>query len=775
MKRFLSIVVGTIAFAAVLLFSVLRVSMSSPGVEFTVSELENELAIHFDAQLRPYVDASSLDDALLAEGWLHARYRLWQMELLRRAGGGRLAEGLGESMLDTDISLWRAGVPQLAMSLEEHATPTTLARVDAYLAGVNAGLASYRIPPPEFLLTGIDPEPWTRRDVFAVGAIIAFQSANNLQKELLRLSLLAVLEPGLYEVFEADETRNPGFPFVLKEHELMVLRAFADSLDASNRSLLPSASLGSSGWAVGPSRSASGSALFAFDSHDTLSLPNLFFDVHLFYGPGKSIRGWSLPGLPGVINGFNQDIAWGLTNIGDTQDLFVETRHPEDPLMFEFDGKWHRAAAETVDIEVKGRVAPEQLTIIRTGNGPLISVDPPISLRWTGHETAGRGLEGLFAMNTAGNWSAFEAAINAHAAPSANITYADRGGTIAFRTIGLLPVRGVGNGLVPRIGNRADHQWTGYVDDAELPVLVDPEIGYVAAANARVHDGEPLVSADNAAGYRIRRLHSVLESDGEFDVEDMRRLQLDTFNSQAAVLLPFMLPPRQALSGNAGGAAMDVLRSWAAVPLNDADSAGALIWEAWYPELARSLFAETLGEPLMGQLLAQGYVLNHAVDRLVADDPDSPWWQGRRNEILRESFDRAVTALAAQYGDDPLSWRWDAAHSVSFRHELHGLSPLLDNWLSRGPIPWLGGHPVLARARYGYDRPFEGRAGATVRVVAEMGDRIRAQAVIPGGQHGHPMSRHYDDQLDAWLAGDLFELKNSPIEVEGAVTVLRPE
>ncbi len=775
MKRFLSIVFATLALAAVLLFAALRLSMSSPGSHFAVTGLDSELAIRFDPQLRPYVDASSLEDALLAEGWLHARYRLWQMELLRRAGRGRLAEGLGDPMLNTDISLWRAGVPQLAQSLEEQASAATLQRVDAYLAGVNAALASYRIRPPEFLLTGIEPAPWTRRDVFAVGAIIAFQSANNFEKELLRLSLLAILEPEYYEIFEADETRDPGFPFVLKERELMVLQAFVDSLDAGNSALLPSASLGSSSWAVGPSRTSSGNALFAFDSHDTLSLPNLFYEVHLFYGAGKSIRGWSLPGLPGVINGFNHELAWGMTNIGDTQDLFVETRHPDDPLMFEVDGEWHRASRETVNIAVKGREQPEALSIVRTANGPLISDEPPISLRWTGHDLGGRGLEGLFAMNTAGSWSEFEAAIDAHAAPSANIAYADRSGRIAFRTIGLLPMREVGNGLVPRIGNRADHQWSGYIEDAELPGLVDPEIGYIAAANARVHDGTPLVSADNAAGYRMRRLHAVLESGGEFDVEDMRELQLDTFNSQADLLLPFMLPPPQALSSVTESAALSVLRSWAQQPLNDADSAGALIWEAWYPELARSLFAERLGEALFRRLLAQSYVVNHAVDRLLTDERDSPWWQGRRDEILREAFARAVTMLSAHFGDDPTSWRWDAAHSVSFRHELHGVSPLLARWLSRGPIPWLGGHPVLARARYGYDKPFEGRAGATVRVVAEMGDEVRAWAVIPGGQHGHPSSRHYDDQLGDWLAGELFELANSPDEVDGAVTRLRPD
>ena len=457
-RKFLLLLALLVALSLGTVYLSLRLSLSSPGGDYDVAGLESDVEIRFASNLRPFVDARNLNDALFAEGWLHARYRLWQMELLRRAGNGRLAEGLGKDLLSADESLWRAGVPQLAKRLEAQASPATRASVDAYVAGVNAALQRYKARPPELLLTGIDPAPWTRRDVFAVGAIIAFQSANNMGKERLRLSLANALDPEYFAAFLPDEAATPGFPYVLKDPRLVVGGEFFESLDAFEQLLLPNASLGSSGWAVSPSRSASGNALFAFDSHDALNLPNLFYEVHLFYGDGKSIRGWSLPGLPGVINGFNERLAWGMTNIGDTQDLYVETRNPDNPREFLRDGQWREASRQTVSIPIKGG-EPVEIEILSTANGPLVEDEPAISMRWTGHDLAGGGIEALLAMNTAGNWQEFEAALDKHAAPTANITYADRDNRIAFRTIGVVPVRGSGRGLVPLAGDRSGNDW----------------------------------------------------------------------------------------------------------------------------------------------------------------------------------------------------------------------------------------------------------------------------------------------------------------------------
>ena len=519
------------------------------------------------------------------------------------------------------------------------------------------------------------------------------------------------------------------------------------SLDAFERKLLPNASLGSNGWSVAPWRTTTGFALFAFDSHDALNLPNLFYELHLFYGDGKSIRGWSLPGMPGVINGFNERLAWGITNIGDTQDLYVEQRSEDG--RFRWGDEWYDGNIESTTIQVKGESEPVTVERTVTRNGPLISANPPIALRWTGHDTVDRGMASLLAMNTAQSWGEFEAAINTHAAPTGNITYADVDGRIAFRTIGLIPKRGNGRGLFPQDGSIPENAWQGHIDDTTLPALLDPISGYVAAANARVHSGLPLVSADNAPGYRMRRLHALL-GDGELlTIDDMQSMQLDEYNSQAELLLPYMLP-------FVDGPSAEILRRWSANPSNNADSEGALLWESWYIEIARNVFAEYLDDDLMERVLGDNYLVNHALDRLLIDAADSPWWRGQRAEILQESLELARRKSIEAYGEP--AHRWSQAHTVSFQHELHGAVPGLDGWFSRGPLAWGGGNATLARARYRYSRPFNARAGATVRVVAELREPIKIRAVIPGGQSGNPASRHYDDQVQSWLDGELYEL-----------------
>ncbi len=712
MRRALAALVLVAALAAAVLYGAVRASLPRSAGALAVTGLEAPLAITYDAARRPYVRAESAGDALFAEGFLHATERLWQMELVRRAGRGRLSELLGSALLETDRALWRAGVPELAARLAASATPELLALVERYAAGVNAGIAALRVRPLELLLLVHAPAPWRAEDVFAVGAMIAFDSANNMRDELLRFALAQVLDREWMAIFLPDERELPGFPYAVEPAAALGALRGLDALDAVAVGGLPSVAFGSDGWAVAPARSASGRALFAFDSHDALALPNLFYEVHLFFG-AESIRGWSVPGLPGVINGFNQRVAWGLTNIGDTQDLFLETRDPENPRRFRGPDGAYEAKREIVEIPVRGRSEPERLEILTTRNGRLVQDDPPLPLRWIGHDSDPGGLEALLAMNRARDWPSFRAAADAHFAPSANVTYADVDGRVAFRTIGRLPLRAKGDGLVPLRGDDPEAGWRGSVGVRDLPEVVDPPSGFVAAANARVTPPGrgPLVSADNAPGYRMRRITGVLRATPAAGVESMRALQTDWWNGQAALVLPEMLRALDALDSDAReSSAREIVSAWARAPVSSPDAAAPLIFERWYLALARGVFAERLGEDLYTELCKRNYVLNHALGR----------------------------------------------------------------WFDRGPFPWGGGPATVGRASYRYDRAGRATHAATLRVVAEMSDPPRAFAVIPGGQSGHPASAHYADQLGDWLAGRLHPLPATPDFVGGETLRLEP-
>lgn len=455
---------------------------------------------------------------------------------------------VGASLLATDVEFVRAGVPALAIQLKANASPRLLERVERYVAGINQGLESTRVAPPEFLLIRSTLEPWADDDVFAVAALTAFESARNHREELLRLALRgAVPDDQRFTVFLPDEPALPEYPSVVSAQVALGLHRQTAQAVAELQPLLAGLSLGSNGWAVSPRRSDSGHALFAFDSHDAFSAPNLLFENHLFYretadrnasGAERSIRGWSVPGLPGVINGFNQHIAWGFTNSGDSQDLFLERRDANG----QFVGRSASYSARIERVEIPVRDAPVHVheTVI-TENGRLISENPPVALCWIGHDVHGFGLYALIDLNTATDWPTFVAAIDGFAAPSANATYADTRGNIGSHTVGALPVRGIGQGLVPLAAEHPQSGWSGSIPKETLPSSLNPERGFVAATNAAVNPGEPLVSAENAPAWRMHRLVEVLSRSEPVDVQAMDRLQVDRWNKQAEALLAVLL------------------------------------------------------------------------------------------------------------------------------------------------------------------------------------------------------------------------------------------
>ena len=638
--------------------------------------------------------------------------------------------------------------------------------VDAYVAGVNLAVETLAAP-LEFRLLGADVTPWTREDVFAIGGIMAFQSGNNMRNELLRLSLMAGLEPALAAIFTDREP--PFLPSRIGfDRYLAMERALTQ-----DRPFFQPPLLGSNGWVVAPARSSSGHALFAFDSHDGWGMPSLFYEVHLFFGAGESVRGFSVPGLPGVINGFNEFMAWGFTNIGDSQDLFLETRDPDNPNRFRGRTGWYEAEVETVQIPVSGQDA-HTLEIVRTENGPLIQSEPPLSLRWSAQAIGDEyGLGGLFLLNRATSLEAFMAAVDRFPAPSANVTYADKAGNIVFRTLGLLPRRGKGEGLVPLAADDPAGDWLELMPLAwtdgrvNLPRSINPDAGYLVKANARVLPEPPLISADNAPGYRQARLEELLGTDAPVSFEDMARWQGDWHNKQAEWLLPVLLP---LAAEHQGTKSFENLERWLELPVNEPALLAPLLFDAWYIAIAEAVFAPVLGADQFRALLGNSYVLNHALDRLILDDGSSPWWRGAKQPLIARAFE--LVHAARSRPEAPASW--GEAHGLVFRHEMSGAVPGLDGLIDRGPYAWGGGNPTVGRARYRYDRPFAATGGATVRLVVEMSEPMRIGAIMPGGQSGHPASAHYDDQLPAWMARTLDPIAASPDAAGEVVTTLLP-
>ncbi len=768
----LLVLVAAVAYSYFLLASSVSRNFGTEDVDGISAPVD----IRFDELQRPFVSASTLDDAFFAQGWLHASERLWQMETLRRAGNGRLAQLMGRELLETDRELWRFGVPQLARSLEDKASPELLDTIDSYIGGINASIDYHPKLPPEFLVLRQRPAAWQRGDVFALAALMAFQSGNNFRNETLRLGLLNVLGGKQFGLFLRDHSQVMDYPYIIDgEHQsqqvpveaavagmdvLSSINGF-NHTDPSVNPRMPRLGFGSNSWVVAPGKSATGNALLAFDSHDTLGVPNLFYQVHLFYGEGRSLQGWSVAGLPGVISGYNERIAWGFTNIGDSQDLFLENRSPDNPLLFKDGDDWYEAKVETVTIPVRGQ-ADSQLHIVHTRNGPLVSTNPPLALSWTAHHLGALGLEGLLAINTARNWQEFNAALDRLPAPTLNAIYADIEGNIGFRSAGLLPIRGQGNGQFPLRGDLPENRWQGWVDASQMPRLLNPVPGFIAAANARVspNGGGPLVSADNAAPYRMQRLQNYLSRMDKIDATHMQELQLDWLDNQALMLLPQMTRELDiSLLSQSASYAAGLLLEWQVNPVASPDSGAAIIFQHWYLGLARTIFQPAMGSDLFDELKRRNYVLNQAVDSLILDASLRGWWPEDRSTTLSQTLNRSIESLGKLLGPDMESWRLDQLQGVALEHELASELPVLGKLFNCARQPWGGTPATVGRASYGYDQPYRVSHGATVRAVAEMSDPPQVFSVIPGGQSGHPLSEHYCDQFSAWLGGELFEVR----------------
>ena len=378
------------------------------------------------------------------------------------------------------------------------------------------------------------------------------------------------------------------------------------------------------------------------------------------------------------------------------------------------------------------------------------------------------GLDALRALNRATSYSAFGAALDSFVAPSANATYADVTGRIAFRTVGALPVRGAGQGLLPLTGDVRAHEWQGLIPNDKLPRSSNPATGFVAAANARIQPGPPLISADNAPGYRIERIQSQLRNNSAATVADMQALQVDWFNTQAQRLLPLMLSgvDKATLNDNVR-VGFESLEGWVLQPVNLPELSQPLLFAAWYRHLGLQVFTPLLGEELTRRMLSSAYVFNHALDGLLQIYTDSPWWQGEKTELITKSLISAFEEVGA-------TQIWQDQHQVLMSHELSGVVPGLGLLLDDGPFAWGGGNPTVGRARYNYNRPYTATGGATARLVVSMQQPMQAATISPGGQSGHFMSVHYDDQTPLWLTGELNPLATQPEQLGPPTTSLMP-
>jgi len=748
-----------------------------------------------------HIYAQNRDDLFFAQGYGTAQDRLWQMEFNRRVAAGRLSEFGGKATLETDIYLRTLGLYRAAAADAQRLDPESRAILEAYARGVNAYIDTHRTNLPlEFRilasLGGVDiqPEPWTPTDTLAWGKVMALTLSGNMDSELSRTQLVrrlgpekaAQLEPGYprdgpFIVSTSDEKAEPPVPpspspttskggstgvelaslseatlsWLQRQQATVRWMVLSGSLPAPDDApQVPT--IGSNNWVVHGTKTTTGKPLLANDPHLGIQMPSIWHEVHLV-APGWNVAGVTFPGVPGVVIGHNERIAWGVTNVGpDVQDLYIERPNPANLRQFEYQGAWEDAHVVQEEIRVKGQ-GPVVRDVLITRHGPIVTdvvtgVTEAVALRWTAYEP-GTIFRSVLTLNRAQNWAEFRQALAYWDIPSQNVVYADVDGNIGYQMPGRVPIRAKGDGMIPVPGYSGEYEWIGFIPYDELPRAFNPSRGYIVTANNRVIDyAYPyFISNEWAAPYRAQRIVDLLTSRNRLSPDDMAAIQGDTVSLPDLALLRYVvaLKPQDVR----GQEAIRMVAGWDG--RTDRDSVPAAIMETMLVHTVMNTFGDDIGDPLMKNMA--NYLLP-VLERILPDQ-DNPWWDNittpsreTRDDILLQSLRETVNDLQSRLGADMSAWRWGRLHTASFSHQALGGLPLISLLFNRGPYAIGGGGAgtTVYAASHSLARPYAVRSISSMRAIFDVADWDNSRLVNTTGQSGVPGSPWYGTMITAW-------------------------
>jgi penicillin amidase len=788
-------ITGWVLLAAVLALMVALLwyrSASQPQINGTLklNGLRAAVDIVRDAEGIPHIYAQSAEDAHFALGFVHAQDRLWQMELNRRIPAGRMAEILGPDALDTDRFLRTLGVRRNAEAILARLAPESRTALDAYARGVNSYLAHRSGPlPPEFLITGAPaPAPWQPADSIGWQTMMAWDLGANWSQELLRMRLAQRLSLDQINAFLPP---YPGDPVLQTQDYTKLYRELSGTtqqLAAVAKIAPPSLveGMGSNNWVLSGALTQSGKPLLANDPHLGLSAPALWYFAHMS-APGLNVIGATLPGIPGVVLGRNDRIAWGFTNTApDVQDLYIERINPANARQYQTPTGWADFKVRRETIKVKGR--PDVVIDVReTRHGPVITGALPIlakaaidakthviAFAWTALRADDLTLQAGLKLNRARDWPGFLDAVKDFSSPQQNMVYADIDGNIGFVAPGRVPIRKPQNdlkGLAPAPGWDARYDWAGFIPFDQLPREYNPVSKRIVTANQKIigPDYPYFLTSEWSLPYRANRIAALLDARPKHDMASFAQIQKDHVSLAAQELLPIL---RQTVTRTERAkAALDAVSKWDGAMA--ADRAEPLIFTAWMREASRRIFADKLGDALMKDYWEQRNVHQPMVNVLKNVNGQASWCNATAAaavttakpqtcaDILATSLETALADLERRYGADMSAWRWGEAHAARSEHRPFGkvawLAKLFD---IRTPMPGdtytinVGRHNLRDEAE-----PFTSRHAAGLRALYDLSDLENSRFIHATGQSGNVLSPLYRNYAQRWSQAAYLPMK----------------
>ena len=700
------------------------------GVSAAASITRDDLGV-------PHIHAANVEDALFLEGYAMAQDRLWQMDALRRRAAGELSEVVGAATAEADREARRLRLRRIAEAQERILPPQDRAAIAAFARGVNEYIGTHRDRlPVEFAILRYDPRPWNISDSILAGLEMYRELTPGWRAEINKLQMLAAGDPAKVEVLMPAAAATAPQP-------------------------------GSNAWVISGAHSSTGKPILANDPHLEFSLPSPWYLVHLD-APGLNVTGATIVGIPGVVTGHNDRIAWGITNLEyDVQDLYQETIDLNSG-RYMFQGHQEQAHLERDVISVKGaKPAPIATWITRHGPVFVSDGDRQYSLRWTAAEPGGFTFPFLD-IDRAHNWTDFTAAISRFAGPAQNFVYADVDGNIGYHATGHLPIRTKCSGDVPSDGASGDCEWTGYIPFEELPQAFNPSSGIIATANqnpflpadakAKSKDAALPPNGNFAPPYRVQHIRELLESRPKWQPDEMLRVQTDVYSAFHQFLAKQILAAwdRKKSNTQPQADAIAELRKWDG--LMTKDSTAGLIATLTYDELRKAILANAAPK------YKTGYAPNFLpaiIEKLLRERPAS--WFADYDALLLQSFDAALKDGTARQGSKISRWELGQFQALRLTNPVEGQLPLIGKYFDIGPVSF-GGSPVSI-AQY------TGRIGPSMRIVNNLGDLDHSLATLVTGESEQRLSGHYKDQWDAYYSRRGLPMQFGKIDAKNVLTV----
>jgi penicillin G amidase len=707
----------------------------------------------------PHILAAGDEDLFYGFGYAMAQDRLFQLDYLRRRAWGTLSEVLGAEALEIDLTSRTMGLGAIAQAEWAATSDETRRLLTAFSAGVNAHIDDCgqieqdesRLP-IEFDLLDYRPSAWSPVDCLAIEGEFRWYLTGRLPVFAVPEMVRRQLGDGpLYEAFlqgEADdECMLPPGSYTPRGC------ATPDAAAPSKSGGDPTPCQGSNNWVLAGTRTTTGKPLLASDPHIAFGAVSCWYEVHLC-GGSFNVAGMAYAGMPAVMFGRNEQVAWGCTNnICAQRDLYQERTDAAHPDCFFYDGRWEAAGRREELIAIKG-ASPVRKTIRTSRHGPIVDellpeatrASEPVSVRWLGSEPC-RWLESLLAMDRAGSAEELRESTRPWHVPTFSVVFCDTQGHVGYQAVGRIPIRKHATRAY-RPGWDPAHQWQGLVPFEGMPRLTDPARGFAVTANNRPAPDDfafPLAGVWSS-GYRARRIRQMIEARERLSFEDLPPMQLDVLSLRAVECVPRLLAALDDLGGPTQRAALDELRRWDC--RMETDSSAAAIFDVffahWSLVVAKEHFA---GEAAALVAAAAGGL---AAELLCRDE--AGWFaDGCRLAALRRAFESALELLSVRLGPSPKDWQWGRLHHMQVRHVLSGRGNLAE-LLDQPSLPVRGN--MLTVCNTGGDVDRQGTLGAGYRMIVDMSvSPAEMWAVDVGSESGHPGSPHYGDQLRPWHEG----------------------